>query len=143
LLFATLVNCLVIAVVVLVHYEVLHNLFIWIPRLPIPRRMGVVVAVFGSLIAHAVEVWVFGATYYWLISEGTHGNLVRGFNGSFMDCVYYSFVCYTSLGFGDIEPTGHLRFLSGLESLVGLVLIGWTASFIYVEMTRFWREPEG
>ncbi|MBT7370542.1 MAG: two pore domain potassium channel family protein, partial [Gammaproteobacteria bacterium] len=40
-------------------------------------------------------------------------------------------------------PTGHLRFLSGLESLVGLVLIGWTASFIYVEMTRFWREPEG
>jgi hypothetical protein len=33
---------------------------------------------------------------------------------------------------------GGLRFLSALESLTALVLITWTASFLYLEMTRYW-----
>ena len=37
----------------------------------------------------------------------------------FMDCVYYSFITYTTLGFGDVIPTGTLRFLTSLESLTG------------------------
>ncbi|EGG99066.1 Protein yfbU [gamma proteobacterium IMCC2047] len=55
-----------------------------------------------------------------------------------LDCGYHSFVTYTSLGFGDIIPTGYLRFITGIEALAGLVLIAWTASFVYVEMRRFW-----
>ena len=31
-----------------------------------------------------------------------------------------------------------LRYLTGLESLTGLVLITWSASFLYLEMTRYW-----
>jgi hypothetical protein len=46
---------------------------------------------------------------------------------------------YTSLGIGDIVPVGNLRFLAGLETLTGLVLITWTASFMYIEMQRFWE----
>jgi len=30
-----------------------------------------------------------------------------------MDCIYYSFITYTTLGFGDLIPTGSLRFLTG------------------------------
>ncbi|EEB77646.1 hypothetical protein GPB2148_582 [marine gamma proteobacterium HTCC2148] len=55
-----------------------------------------------------------------------------------MDCVYFSFTTYTTLGMGDIEPIGDLRYLTGLESLTGLVLITWSASFLYLEMTRYW-----
>jgi hypothetical protein len=40
---------------------------------------------------------------------------------------------------GDIQPHGDLRFLTGIESLTGLVLITWTASFLFVEMQRFWN----
>lgn len=47
---------------------------------------------------------------------------------------------YTTLGTGDIEPHGDLRYLTGLESLTGLVLITWSASFLYLEMTRYWDE---
>ncbi|NIQ12844.1 MAG: two pore domain potassium channel family protein, partial [Candidatus Dadabacteria bacterium] len=47
---------------------------------------------------------------------------------------------YTSLGMGDIYPLGRpIRFLTGLESLTGLVLITWTASFLFIEMQRFWN----
>ncbi len=139
---AFIVNSIVVSIVVLVHYEALRQLSVWIPRLPIPRRLWVVVAVFGALVAHAVEVWIFAGAFYWYISTEGLGTLVGAFNGTLLDCVYFSFINYTSLGYGDIEPVGHVRFLSGLEGLVGLVMIGWTASFIYVEMTRFWREPD-
>ena len=56
------------------------------------------------------------------------------------DCVYYSFITYTSLGFGDIIPTDYLRFITGIEGLTGLLLIAWTASFVYVQMQRFWDD---
>jgi hypothetical protein len=55
-----------------------------------------------------------------------------------MDCVYFSFTTFTTLGFGDIAPMGDIRYLTGTESLTGLVLITWTASFLYVEMRKFW-----
>ena len=35
------------------------------------------------------------------------------------DCGYYSFVTYTTLGFGDIIPHGPIRFLTGMEALTG------------------------
>jgi hypothetical protein len=33
-------------------------------------------------------------------------------------------------------PSGHLRYLAGIEAHTGLVLITWTASFLYIEMQR-------
>jgi hypothetical protein len=43
------------------------------------------------------------------------------------------------VGFGDLVPSGPIRFLSGMEALTGFVLIAWSASFTYLEMERFWR----
>ena len=140
---AWIINSLVVMTVVLVHYEMLRQLFMLIPRLPVTRQLRVVVAVFGALIAHAVEVWIFAGAFLWYVGREGMGSLQGNFDGSLLDSVYFSFINYTSLSYGDIEPVGHVRFLAGLEGLVGLVMIGWTASFIYVEMTRFWREPEG
>jgi hypothetical protein len=48
-------------------------------------------------------------------------------------------VCYTTLGLGDVVPTGAVRFLAGVEALSGFVLITWSASFTFLEMERFWR----
>jgi hypothetical protein len=39
-------------------------------------------------------------------SEGW-GYLSGEFNGSLMDCACFSFAVYTTLGFGDIHPSGH------------------------------------
>ena len=88
--------------------------------------------------AHAAEVWIFGISYYLMNRSENWGLLKGNFDGSLLDCVYFSFTSYTTLGTGDIVPLGDLRFLSGLESLTGLVLITWSASFLYLEMTRYW-----
>jgi hypothetical protein len=49
------------------------------------------------------------------------------------------FTTCITLGFGAIAPIGDLRYLTGIESLTVLVLITWTASFLYIEMQRYWE----
>ncbi|MEZ5482988.1 MAG: potassium channel family protein [Porticoccaceae bacterium] len=53
---------------------------------------------------------------------------------------YFSFTTYSSLGYGDVVPFNNLRFVAGLEALIGLVMITWSASFMYLEMARFWEK---
>ena len=134
-----LVNCLIVALVVLIHYEVLLQLSDWIPKLTIKHRLRIVLGVLGALLAHAIEVWIFAAAYYYMNGAESWGFLQGSFNGSILDCVYYSFTTYTTLGFGDIEPIGAIRFLTGIEALTGLVLITWSASFLFIEMQRYWK----
>lgn len=135
----TLINTLVVVVVVIIHYECLMRLNEWLPKLKAWSRFRMVVGVFGALMAHAVEVWCFALAYYLMARSGNWGSLQGNFDGSFMDCVYFSFTTYTTIGFGDISPIGDLKYLTGLQALTGLVLISWTASFLFVEMQKYWK----
>ncbi|MGE5242209.1 MAG: ion channel [Bacteroidota bacterium] len=47
---------------------------------------------------------------------------------------------YTSLGLGDVYPLGDLRLIAGIESLIGLLMIAWSASFTYLMMEKFWNK---
>jgi hypothetical protein len=97
-----------------------------------------VFGVLGALIAHAIEVWIFALGYYLMNASGELGQLTGNYDGSFMDSVYFSFTTFTTIGFGDIAPVGSLKYLTGLEALTGLVLITWTASFLFIEMQKYW-----
>ena len=55
----------------------------------------------------------------------------------------FSLVTYTSLAYGDIAPLGPARLLAGIEALIGLGLIAWSASFTYLEMQRHWYANDG
>ena len=68
--------------------------------------------------------------------------LARG-DSTLENCLYFSAETFTSLGFGDIVPTGSLRLLAGFEALNGLLLIGWSASYIYISMERYWGKDQG
>ena len=135
-----LLNSLIVAIVVIIHYEFLYRLTRLIPSLNIKHRYRIVVGVFGALIAHAIEIWVFALAYYLMHRSAGWGQLSGNFDGSLMDCVYFSFTVFSTVGFGDIAPLGELRYLTGIESLTGLVLITWTASFLFFEMQRNWSE---
>jgi hypothetical protein len=60
-------------------------------------------------------------------------------HAALLDAVYLSAVTFTTVGFGDLAPTGPIRFLCGTEALTGFILITWSASFLYLEMEQFWR----
>ncbi|WP_372825565.1 potassium channel family protein [Polaromonas sp.] len=133
-----LVNTLVVVVAVVIHCEFLYRFTRLLPTIKIIHRLRILLGVGGALVAHAVEVWLFAFAYYFMHRAPGWGRLTGNFDGSLLDCVYFSFTTFTTLGFGDIQPLGDLRFLTGIESLTGLVLITWTASFLFVEMKKFW-----
>ncbi|CAG8865618.1 hypothetical protein PS627_01537 [Pseudomonas fluorescens] len=139
MLTVTLVNALVVVLVVVIHYECLLRLNAWLPRLKVWSRFRIVIGVIGALLAHALEVWCFAVAYYLMANAKGWGALSGNFDGSFMDCVYFSFTTYTTIGFGDITPSGDLKYLTGLQALTGLVMITWTASFLFLEMQKYWK----
>ena len=54
------------------------------------------------------------------------------------DAVYFSAMTYSTVGFGDLSPVGALRLMSGMEAITGLLMITWSATFTYLEMSRLW-----
>ncbi|MEF9991166.1 MAG: pentapeptide repeat-containing protein [Romboutsia sp.] len=47
----------------------------------------------------------------------------------FMRSLYFSIVTFTTVGYGDITPTGYSLLLSGIEMFLGVTMVGvWTAT---------------
>jgi len=132
------INTLVVSVCVVFHYEFMYRVSKAFPAMHISHRYRILIGIFAALIAHSLEIWLFALAYFAMHNIEGWGYLEGNFDGSLMDCGYFSFTVFTTLGFGDIQPNGHLRYLTGIESLTGLVLITWTASFLFVEMQRHW-----
>ncbi len=134
------INTFLVAVVVTIHYVFLYRTYRLLRQVTLRYRYRVLLGVFAALLAHLVAVWVFGIGYYLINLNGMLGSLQGNFIGSLWDCVYFSFTTYSTVGYGDIEPIGHLRFMAGMESLTGLVLITWSASMLFLEMQRYWGD---
>lgn len=120
------------------HYEALRIMNAALPLLGIPNRTKLLVVMGGSFLAHAIEIALYGAALYILVRHLHAGELSGTAGFSLASCLYFSAETYTSLGFGDLTPTGPVRLLAGAEALNGLLLIGWSASFTYISMERFW-----
>ena len=134
--YVLIINTLLVAATVMLHYEFLHR---YLPKMKIKHSYRIVFGVFGAITAHICEIWIFAFAYYVMNRVDGWGSITGNYNGGLLDSAYFSFTVYTTVGFGDIEPLGALRFLTGIESLTGLVLITWTASFLYFEMQRHWK----
>lgn len=139
MMFIVLINVCLIVLAVLIHYEFLYRMTVLIPALKVRHRFRIVFGVLGALIAHSIEVWLFAIAYYLVGKVGKWGYLSGNYDGSLLDCVYFSYTTFTTLGMGDIQANGLLKHLAGLESLTGLLLITWTASFLFYEMQRHWN----
>ncbi len=132
---------IVVAIVVMLHYEGLNALAArYASRTSRFERRAVLKVIFWLLLLHVIEIWLFGSAYWMLLKNMTIGNLAGTHTLDLLDAVYLSAITFTTVGFGDLVPVGPIRFLSGTEALTGLVLITWSASFTYLEMTRHWRE---
>jgi hypothetical protein len=128
-----------IGVSVMLHYETLRLLNDRLLRTTsISTHAKVLAALVGALTSHLVQILLFGLTYFFLRDKFGMGSFAGEFEDSLTSFVYFSRETYTTLGFGNIYPTGPLRLMCGVESLIGLLMVSWTASFTYLEMRRYW-----
>jgi hypothetical protein len=126
-----------------IHYESLGLLNTRLPGMTlIPRRAKVPAALLGAMASHCCHICLFALTYFLLDDRFGLGRFGGKFGDVFSSFLYFSTETYTSLGFGDIFPLGELRMLAGVESLTGLLMISWTASFTYFAMNEYWKKAD-
>ncbi|QPF93607.1 potassium channel family protein [Bradyrhizobium commune] len=88
------------------------------PRL---HLMGVMIATAAALmVAHTLEILVWAWTYG-IIQAAPPGS----------DLLYFAFVNYTTLGYGDITPVGEWRLIGPLTAMNGILLFGWSAAILF------------
>ena len=77
------------------------------------------------MITHALEVVVWGLAY-WLVDAAPVGT----------DRVYFAFVNYTTLGYGDVVPVVRWRLLGPITAMNGVLLFGWSTAVIFEVLRR-------
>jgi hypothetical protein len=52
------------------------------------------------------------------------------------DLVYFAFVNYTTLGYGDVTPVERWRLLGPMTAMNGVLLFGWSTAVIFEVLRR-------
>lgn len=136
-----LVGIIVSFIVLLIHYEMLNLVTNFIDKEKKRNRREMIFIVSVIVAAHLIEAVVFALMFYIrkdLLELDIFNN---GQNLSPLEYYNFSLENYTSLGYGDVFiQGGGGRFLSAMESVVGLILIGWSSSFMFLIMTWDWEK---
>jgi hypothetical protein len=92
-----------------------------VPTHPALRLVAIMMATVSMLMAaHLVEVAV------WSIAYALAGAAPQG-----TENLYFAFVNYTTLGYGDVVPLPRWRLLGPLTAMNGVLLFGWSTAVIY------------
>jgi TRAP-type C4-dicarboxylate transport system permease large subunit len=85
------------------------------------RLVAIMIATMLVLMAaHTTEVFVWSVAYA-LAGVAPEGS----------DLVYFSFVNYTTLGYGDITPVAARQLLAPITAMNGVLLFGWSTAVIF------------
>jgi Ion channel len=84
--------------------------------------LGIVLAIFAL---HGIEIWAFTVLY-----------LAIGAIDTLAEALYFSTISYTTVGFRDdlVDPAWNL--LGPFESILGIILIGWSTAFFFRVLGR-------
>lgn len=128
-----------VSLVVGTHLLALNAISGYLHRRKAIRHYHIGLAVFGAILAHLFEIWLFSVATRLLLLSGQSGHFEGQFEQQHRDYFYLSAATYTSLG-SEILPRGDLRVFLAVEAITGLVLITWTASFLFLIMQRNWEQ---
>jgi hypothetical protein len=81
--------------------------------------------------AHISEVMVWSLAY-----------AIVGAAPAGADPVYFAFVNYTTLGYGDVTPVERWRLLGPMTAMNGVLLFGWSTAVIFEVLRRTARRGD-
>jgi ion channel len=90
------------------------------------RLIAVMIATVSVLmVAHVCEVVVWALAYA-IVDAAPAG----------ADLLYFAFVNYTTLGYGDVTPVARWRLLGPMTAMNGVLLFGWSTAVIFEVLRR-------
>ena len=90
------------------------------------QLVAVMIATVSVLMAaHIVEVAVWALAYR-MVDIAPPGT----------DLLYFAFVNYTTLGYGDVTPVARWHLLGPMTAMNGVLLFGWSTAVIFAVLRR-------
>jgi hypothetical protein len=90
------------------------------------RLVGVMIATVSVFMAaHIAEVLVWSLAYL-MVDIAPPGS----------DLIYFAFVNYTTLGYGDVTPLQRWRLLGPMTAMNGVLLFGWSTAVIFAVLRK-------
>jgi len=136
--FAITSSILLVFIACFVFYEILYITFKVITRYDLRARPFMFLLVGMIFAAHTIIVWGYAAFYWAMVHYWDFKPLSGAIQDNFFDYIYFSAATYSSLGIGDVYPHGALRFITGVQVLNGLILIGWSVTVSYFAVQKLW-----
>jgi Ion channel len=143
---AITISVTLVLLTVLIHYEGLRLISRALRMSERSQsRRKVLLAMLSVLAIHIAEIGLYAVAFWFSdivlnLGDFQGPGVIGGFS-----YFYFSAESFTTLGLGDIYPEGPLRLIASLESINGLLLIGWSTSFTFLSMQRHWHfdGPDG
>jgi hypothetical protein len=90
------------------------------------RLVAIMIATVSVLMAfHILEIAMWGLAYG-LVDAAPEGT----------NRLYFAFVNYTTLGYGDVVPVERWRLLGPMTAMNGVLLFGWSTAVIFEVLRR-------
>lgn len=81
--------------------------------------------VLAIIALHGLEIWAFTFLYLGIDALPT-----------LEDALYYSTLSYSTVGYTDIHVAKAWRLLGAFESILGMILLGWSTAFFFRVLRR-------
>ena len=91
----------------------------------------IVAVVLVLLFILSIEIFLWAVAYLVLLPPGELG--------SAEEAIYFSFITFTTLGYGDVTISEGWRILTGIEALNGILMAGWTTAMLFLFVQKMWR----
>jgi hypothetical protein len=88
------------------------------PRLHLIAVMAI--SVFVLMLAHTAEAFVWSVAY-----------AVVGAAPAGSDLLYFAFVNYTTLGYGDVTPLKEWQLIGPMTAMNGILMFGWSTAVLF------------
>lgn len=94
---------------------------------PLSLRGGAftLLVVLALFVLHGMEIWLFAFVY-----------LAIGAIGTLEEALYFSTISYSTVGYSDAPVTGDWRLIGPFESILGMILLGWSTAFFFRMLGR-------
>ena len=96
------------------------------------RALAFTMLVLGALfLLHGIEIWLFALVY-----------VVIGALPDMSAALYYSTISYSTVGYDDAQMPEPWRLLGAIESINGVILLGWSTAFLFEMVSHIERSRD-
>jgi hypothetical protein len=124
----------------IVIHALVMAIVVWVTRFaaaqpkwrPLPFLAVVMIAAVSVLmVAHTSEVMVWALAYAMVDAAPPDADLV-----------YFAFVNYTTLGYGDVTPVARWRLLGPMTAMNGVLMFGWSTAVIFEVLLKAMKRSD-